>query len=132
MRINEFRVDVFVKFHDSDKITFKLLELSPVGPYNFSLLFDDFCEFVDFSCVKVDSVLEVGSFLSVLSFLGLVLVFLLDSFNQLSEISIFFCDLPDWPLVIKFVPILIVMVLRSDLGIALMERKLTVLQTWEW
>lgn len=130
MRIHKLRMNVFVKFHYTDKVLLELLQLSFVCSDHFFLLVNDFCEFVYFPGVKINSVLKVRALLSVLSFLWLILILFLNFLYQLAQVSIFLCDFSHRSLIIKLVPILFVMVFwLLDLRASLVERKLAVFES---
>ena len=131
MRIDKFWMDIFVEFHNASKISLKLLQLSFVCINNFSLLINNFSKFVNFSGVKFDSVLKIRSLLTILFSLSLILIFLLNSFNKFSQVSVFLSNLSNWSLIIKFISIFVIIVLILGLWIAL-ERKMTVFHTWNW
>ena len=126
-------MDVFVEFHDAKKVLFEFFKLSSVG-YNYFFLFvNNFSEFIGFFGVKIDSVLKIWTFLFVLSFLRLVLIFLLNFFNQLSQVSVLFGNFSDRALIMELITILFITVLlRLNLGWTMVKGKLTVLNSWLW
>ena len=128
MRVDKLWMNVLVEFHNAYKVSLKLLKLPSVGSDDILLLIDDVSQLMDFSGVKIDSVLKIWALLPVLSFLRLVLVLLFDFLNQLSQISIFLRNLSNWTLVMELIAIFIITVFRLlDLRASLVKRKLTVL-----
>ena len=125
VRIDQFWVNIFVQFHDSDQVLLKFLKLPSVCSNHFFLLIDNLSKFVDFSCVKVNSILKVWTLLLVFSFLWLVLILLLNFLYQLSKVSVLLGNFSHWAFIIKLTAVFLVLVLlRLDLGCSMIERKL--------
>lgn len=131
VRIYQFWVNVLVQFHYSHQILLEFLKLPPVCSDHFLLLINDLRKFIYFSCVKIDSVLDIWTLLLVLSLLRLVLILLLNLFYQFSQVLVLLCDLSNRTLIMKMTTVFFVSILLVlDLGVSVIKRKLTALNSW--
>lgn len=123
-------MDILIQFHDTHQVLLKFFKLPPVCSNHFLLLIDNLSKFVDFSRVKINSILKIWTFLLVFFLFRLVLILLLDFLYQFSKISVLLSNFFYWALIIKLTAILFVSVLlRLDLGCSMVERKLAALNS---
>ena len=78
MWIDKFRMNILIKSHDTHEIFFELFKLSSISTDDVSLLLYDLSQLVDFSWVKIHSVLKIWTLLTILTAFWLLLVLLLD------------------------------------------------------